>query len=463
MTTSQAPQGATDGILANAVTGPPPACTTPGLRLAWGSGALGVALLMNSVGGLILFYMVSILHIEPALAGSLIFVSKLLGVVTDPMVGTWSDRLQTSGSRRRPFLLAGAMICAGSYVMIFTTPLFDGQALRAGYVFVALLIYTAGYSLFNVPFMAMPAEMTDQYHERTAIHSVRMMFVAVAGLIVGSVFPLLLEHFGRLAWGSYALLGCIGGAIILASTLVAWGGTSSARFSTAQVQRPRVMAEIGHVFANRHFLRLLGVKFTQLLGVAATQAASMYFLLNVLQAKLTLMAPAALVATLVQLVAAPVLVWLSRRIGKAQTYIFGAVLYVLTVASWALASPDEPAWAYVLRLSVIAFGACGNVIMAMSMLTDIISLDAQTTGIRREGVFTAFYSFTEKFTFAFGPLIVGVALSAAGFDKNLPPEVMQTPAIRQALLLGVCYIPAVLGIVSIALLAGYKLKQEDLK
>jgi GPH family glycoside/pentoside/hexuronide:cation symporter len=445
----------------------PPAPAVPtavplNIRLAWGSGALGIALLMNSVGGMILFYLVSVLKIEPALAGSLIFVSKLLGVVTDPVVGTWSDRLQAKRSRRRPFLLVGAFICALSYGLIFATPLFAEQWFRAAYVFVMLLIYTLGYSLFNVPYMSMPAEMTDQYHERTAIHSVRMMFVAVAGLVVGTVFPMMLETMGRLAWSSYATVGLVGGTIILVATLTAWYGTRGARFTAAQVKRPKVLAEIGHVLANRHFMRLLGVKFAQLLGVAATQAASMYFLLNVLQRKLTVMVPATIVSTLVQLAAAPALVWLSRRIGKSQTYVLGATLYLLTVSSWALATPDEPTWAYVLRLSIIAFGACANVVMAMSMLTDIIALDTKHSGIRREGVFIAFYSFTEKFTFAFGPLIVGVALSIAGFDKNLPPEMMQTPHIRQALLLGVCYLPAALGIISIILLSGYKLTQEDL-
>jgi glycoside/pentoside/hexuronide:cation symporter, GPH family len=431
------------------------------IKLAWGSGALGVALLMNSIGGLILFYMVSVLKIEPALAGSLIFVAKLAGVVTDPMVGTWSDRLNTPGSRRRPFLIFGAITCTAAYVMIFATPLFTVELLRAGWVFAALLIYTLGYSLFNVPYMSMPAEMTDDYHERTAIHSVRMMFIAIAGLVVGVVFPVLLERLGRQAWSSYAIVGLAGGAIILTTTLIAWAGTRRARFTAAQVERPRIMAEIGHVMTNRLFLRLLGVKFAQLLGVAATQAASMYFLLNVLQRNLTVMVPATIAATMVQLVAAPLLVQLSRRIGKAPTYMLGAGTYLLTVLSWLLASPSEPVWVYVLRLSVIAFGACCNVIMAMSMLTDIISLDTRVSGIRREGVFTAFYSFTEKFTFAFGPLIVGIALSAAGFDKNLPPEAMQTSSIRQALLLGVCYIPAVLSIVAIILLAGYKLKEED--
>lgn len=83
-------------------------------------------------------------------------------------------------------------------------------------------------------------------------------------------------------------------------------------------------------------------------------------------------------------------------------------------------------------------------------------------GARREGVYTSFYSFVEKFTFAFGPLIVGVAMSVAGFNEELPPEALQTPQIRQALLLGMSYIPVSMGLLSIVLLSGYKLKEEDL-
>ena len=96
------------------------------------------------------------------------------------------------------------------------------------------------------------------------------------------------------------------------------------------------------------------------------------------------------------------------------------------------------------------------------MLTDIINYDSNLSNVRREGVFTAFYTFTEKLTFAFGPLIVGVALKTAGFDADLPIAELQTPAVRQALLIGISYVPATFGILSIILLLGYKLKQEDL-
>jgi len=83
-----------------------------GVKLSWGTGALGVAILMNAVAMFVLFYMVGILKIEPALAGALIFVSKIFDVLTDPIIGGWSDRLNTRRSRRRPFLFVGAFVAS---------------------------------------------------------------------------------------------------------------------------------------------------------------------------------------------------------------------------------------------------------------------------------------------------------------------------------------------------------------
>ena len=168
-----------------------------GVRVSWGAGALGVALLMNAIGILALFYMVNVLGMEPALAGTLYFLTKLLDIVSDPIVGSWSDRIKSPAGRRRPFMLAGAFVSACSFVLIFTTPIFDAQWLTAAYIFAALAIYTFGYTLFNVPYMAMPAEMTDSYHERSAIHGYRMVFIASGIFLAISVPPLIQERFGH--------------------------------------------------------------------------------------------------------------------------------------------------------------------------------------------------------------------------------------------------------------------------
>ena len=433
------------------------------VKLSWGTGALGVAILMNAVAFLVLFYMVSILKIEPALAGALIFITKIFDVITDPIVGGWSDRLKTAGSRRRPFLLVGAFVAPISFAMIFTTPLFENSAFSAAYIFVVMLVYTLGYTLFNVPYMSMPAEMTENYHERSSIHGYRMVFISIGGIMAGALAPALLEILGRTAWSSYAFIGVGGGAVIFISMMIAWAGTGGANYSKAAVEKQDIFKELKVVFKNRHFLRLLAVKFCQLLGAASAQAALVFFVLNVMQLDFKALSYYGLVIGLVSVVASPIIVRLSLIFGKHVTYIIAATCSILVFLSWPFASPNDPLWMFLVRGGVLAVAVAGNVIMAMSMLTDIINHAAQVTGVRREGIYTAFYSFVEKFTFAFGPLIVGVALSVAGFDENIPAEDMRTPAVRQALLLGISYIPAVMVAVSIFLLSGYKLREEDLK
>ncbi|MCY3987181.1 MAG: MFS transporter, partial [Gammaproteobacteria bacterium] len=235
------------------------------IRVCWGTGALGVALLMNAIGVLALFYMVSVLGIEPGLAGTLVFLTKLLDVVSDPIVGGWSDRIKSPAGRRRPFLLAGAFVSACAFALIFTTPVFETQWLTAAYVFLALSTYTVGYTLFNVPYMAMPAEMTDSYHERSAIHGYRMVFIATGVFLATSISPLILDRLGRENWNAYAVIGAGGGAVILISMLTTYFGTARARFTDAGVERINVFRQFSPILANPHFLRLIAVKAAQLL------------------------------------------------------------------------------------------------------------------------------------------------------------------------------------------------------
>lgn len=432
------------------------------IKILWSSGALGVAFMMNTVAGFVLVYMVTVLKIEPAIAGFIAFFPKIFDAFTDPIVGGWSDRLAVKGSRRRPFLIWGAILSPLSFMMIFMTPVFENGNYTIGFVFTAMMLFSFGYTIFNIPYLAMPAEMTDDYHERTSIHSYRVVTYSIAGLIGASV-PLILEVLGKSSWSSYATIGACGGVLIFVTMFFTWFGTKEARFSTAPIERPKIFTELEHVFANKHYIRLLMLKFCQLFGVAATIAAIPFFVLNVMTRDFGIFALYFIVVNVVSIIAAPLLLKLSRRIGKSRTYIVSALCFVVAVISWSFAQAGEPTWAILMRAFVIGIAASGNVLMAMSMLTDIINYDSRIHGIRREGIFVAFYSFVEKFTFAFGPLVVGIALTIAGFDKNLPVDALQSPEVRQAILLGMSYIPAVMGLISIWLLSGYKLTESDLK
>jgi glycoside/pentoside/hexuronide:cation symporter, GPH family len=437
-------------------------------KLGWATGAFGVAVLMNGISALVLFYMTLVLKIEPAIAGTIIFVSKIYDALSDPVSGWLSDRTKSAKGRRRPWLFWGAFVSAGSFLMVFTVPfagpyesMTSGPGLWAGaYVLVALLLYTTGYSMFNVPYMAMPAEMTRGYHERSSIHGYRVCVAAVGGFLVQSGGGVLLDKLGKDADG-FATLGMIGAVAILVTMLTAYVATARAPSLPQTDARLPFREQVAGFLANKPFQLILGVKLAQLIGIAASSGGLVFLLATVLGKPLALMAVIGGAMILAVFTMTPVLLWVSRHIGKRGAYMISAVVTGLAALSWILATPDEPVWALGLRGFATGIAFSGNVLFAMSMLTDAMEADAHRTGLRREGMYSALYSFVEKLAAAIGPLILGGALSAAGFDPANPPKVADEN-VRQAVLLGIAYVPAAMAVIAVALLSFYKLDAKAL-
>jgi GPH family glycoside/pentoside/hexuronide:cation symporter len=438
------------------------------IKAGWASGAFGVAILMNGISALALFYFVSVLRMDPAVAGLLIFVSKLYDAISDPVTGYVSDRTQSGQGRRRPYLFWGALVSSVSFLMVFAIPFTgpwpdptSGPALLAsGYVLFALILYTTGYSLFNVPYMAMPAEMTQGYHERSALHGWRVMFASVGGFLSQSMAGVLLQYLGK-DWDAYATVGAVGAVLILATMLLAWRATRDAPAFPRSDARVPIREQIAGFVKNVPFQQILAIKLVQLVGVSASSAGLMFFLVNVVDLPLTKLPLIGGPMVIAVLTCTPLLVRLSKVVGKRGGYVLSAVCTGVIALSWMLAVPGEPDWALALRGFVNGIAFAGNVLFAMSMLTDAMELDYLRTGLRREGMYSALYSFVEKLAAAIGPVILGFALKFAGFDPKQPPSAV-TEEVRQAVLLSIAYIPAAMAIVAVLILAFYRLTQERL-
>ena len=61
-------------------------------QLGWAAGSLGTAIVLGSLTSYGLFYMTSYLGIGALLAGQLIGWSKFYDMLTDPLMGHFSDR-----------------------------------------------------------------------------------------------------------------------------------------------------------------------------------------------------------------------------------------------------------------------------------------------------------------------------------------------------------------------------------
>jgi GPH family glycoside/pentoside/hexuronide:cation symporter len=152
--------------------------------VGYGAGQVGGQILRDTPALILPIYMTTVLGMEAALAGIVIIIAKFWVVLADPVAGILSDRSQSRWGRRRPFILAGGLIAALSFVLLFVGPATDRQFTLFAYMTVIYLVLNTGYSLYSVPYLTMASEMSDDPDERTKLLSFRNACLAI-GLVVG--------------------------------------------------------------------------------------------------------------------------------------------------------------------------------------------------------------------------------------------------------------------------------------
>ena len=431
------------------------------LHLGWGVGSLGAALFLNSINFMLLFFMVTVLHINPAVAGLILTVGKLWDMLFNPLLGMASDRTQSRWGRRRPYLLLGAVICSVGFLLLWSPPHFQSERSLIIYMTVMFLLVSSGYTTFNVPYMAMPAEMIDNYQERSAMIGYRVVFIAIGTLVGGSGAKLLVEQLGN-GRDDYAKMGMIIGAGVFFFMALCCVATRRARFTLREAQHYSFADQFRTAAGNRPFLALLAAKFLQLLALASVGPIILFLFKFVLghEKPGELILFYGLVTSGVQIVTVPIWHAIGKRLERRGTFILAAVVFVVGSLSWYLSSPGESLAVLLLRAAVNGFGASGLLLMGQSMLPDVTEYDYRCTGLRREGIFSGFYSFVEKTAFAIAPAIVGFVLAACHFNRT---SQSQPPEALQGILFLMAGLPSLYFVFSIFALYFYDLTEAKLK
>jgi GPH family glycoside/pentoside/hexuronide:cation symporter len=430
----------------------------------WSIGTIGPVTLLYVVNYAFMFFMTDLLRVSAALAGTLIFVVRTYDVFVDPLVGLLSDRTKSSMGRRRPWMLVGAFVSAAGCVALFTVPdriAAGGSGVIGVWSLGSLLLYFTGYSLFNVPYMAMPAEMTDSYNERTRLMGARVFFVAIAGLLGVSVAPLLVQHFGK-GRSAYSITAVLMAGVSLAAMLACVAATARAKATPRSLTRVPASVQLRLALGNKPFTRLILAKLLLLLAMSSYTTSMFYFVSHILHKELSIVSQIGLLQTTGMLCSLPVWVRLSRRWAKHRLFAAACAANAAVFLTWLLASGTEPTLLLLLRAFVIGWTSGGALLMGQALLPDTMEYDYRRSGLRREGAFSGAYSMVEKAGFAFGPLLVGMLLSAAGYD-GAATAANASAGTSFAVYMGVSVIPAAATALSVLVLLGYGLTEQVLK
>ncbi|MFI5935814.1 MFS transporter [Actinoplanes sp. NPDC051494] len=403
----------------------------------------------GTVPGLLLLpYLTDTLGVAAGLAGLLVLLPKAWDVLINPIAGRVSDR---SGSRT-PYLIGAGLLLGVLFAAIFAGPFGHGGAAGA-YVAVAFLAAATAYAFFQVPYVAMPAELTDGYAERTRLLTWRVAVLALTILVSGALAPLIVDAAGGGLTGHRWAGACVG-ALIVVGALGVFFGTRKAdsRIPTSSDHTFRV--QLATVASDVPFRGLLLCWVVQAAGIGTMLAGVQYFADHVLvQDSGSTFLFAAFVGP--ALLVMPVWSRVGARAGKLRSLILASLIFAAGALTL-LASNVLPAPVVYAVVAVIGCGYAGQQVFAMAMLPDRIAADTARTGRGQAGVYTGLWTAGETLGLALGPGIYALVLQIFGYASSATGEAaVQDPTARLGVLLGFTIVPGLLVGSAVVLLRTY--------
>jgi Na+/melibiose symporter-like transporter len=160
-------------------------------RFAYAAGNAGETILHRSFELFVLFYYTQVLSLSGTVAGFAILLALIVDAITDPLVGTYSDSLQSRWGRRHTLMFASALPTALLFVLLFNPPAgLSGIALGAWLAATAIGLRVA-ITFFHIPWATQVAELSSDPKERVTLAVLRNIFGAGAqAAIVALAFDL---------------------------------------------------------------------------------------------------------------------------------------------------------------------------------------------------------------------------------------------------------------------------------
>jgi glycoside/pentoside/hexuronide:cation symporter, GPH family len=362
------------------------------------------------------------LGVAPAQVGAVLMAGRIWDATLNPLVGTWSDNTRSRWGRRRPWLVAGAVLSGLTYPLVWLAPRgWSGDALSVWLLVSCLLLYTA-FAAYSVPYMALGLELTPDTRERTRVQAWRTWFNLLPIFTAGWFYwfcqrPIFGDALTGARW-----LGLIVGIVIIGTGIIPGIFLRERYYRVAEsAGREPFWPAAFAALRNRPFLLVMGIIVTLSIGQQTTEALQFYVFAYHVYAGDTVAAAklvglSALVTMLAAFLAIPLVRAAEQRWGKLGA-LRGCLWVYLAIAlgKWWLATPAYP-WLSLLIGVFTQFGTIGFWMIVNSMKADVCDDDELASGRRREGIYGAIGNLLSKIAGSSVFLLAGLVLQLIGFD-----------------------------------------------
>ena len=406
-----------------------------GTTIAYGMPGLGAGYMYLLMSLYVMKFSTDVLLIAPAVMGIIFSISRIWDAISDPIAGYLSDRTTFKFGRRRTWMLLSFVPISFGFLAVFSPPeSMQGQSLDL-WMMIAILSFYSAITLFNVPHMALGAELSEDYHERTRLFGVRHIGFTLGSILSLVSMSLLISEENSPTGDVRELASNLAFFAVAVMSLMIFFSVSrlkeDPKFQNRVNKNP--FRAFRDIWVNPHAKILIIVLFIENLGGAVIGVLTLYVTQYIVEAPAW--APIIIFAYMLpSALSVPLWIPLSRRFGKIRLWVFSLALTGISFGGIFIIPFLDSVTD---RLIVMFLGAilggmasgCGGAI-GPSVKGDVIDYDEYLTGERKEGSYFAALNFVYKSATGIMLLVTGFVLQFSGFIPNQP----QTMEVKIALI-----------------------------
>ena len=382
---------------------------------------------------------------EISVIGILIFLSKLIDVITDPIVGWLNDK---NFFPRKVYLLIGGILSGLALTQLFLKQDIDQEI----FLLVWLSILYLGWTMFQIPYLSIGYDLEKNYFLRTKLSATREFFILL-GLFCSLGIPMffsisnekLLENIVFVA----TLFGLMG--LILFCSLI----PENKRTNEKKIKFKKI---IKNLRKNIYFSKIFFVLVVNNLANVFPMVLFAFFITYVLGGDDSNRQTTLFFYFLFAIIGVPFWTIISKKFGKKEVWslsLFMSAMFFLLVFFL-----EDGNFVFFIIISCIT-GFClgADLIIPPSIQADITDWHRSKFGEDISGVLFSIITFLNKFAFAVVSIFVFGIMGVLDFDTD--GEINTN--IRLFITISYALAPILLKLFAAYLLINFKLKENELQ
>ena len=382
---------------------------------------------------------------EISVIGIIIFLSKLIDIITDPLVGWLNDK---NFFTRKAYLLIGGILSGLALTQLFLKQDIDQEI----FLFVWLSILYLGWTMFQIPYLSIGYDLEKNYFLRTKLSATREFFILL-GLFCSLGIPMffsisnekLLENIVFIA----TLFGLMG--LILFCSLI----PENKRTNEKKIKFKKVIKNLKkNIFFSKIFLVLVINNLANVFPMVLFA----FFITYVLGGDDSNRQTTLFFYFLFAIMGVPFWTIISKKYGKKEVWslsLFMSAMFFLLVFFL-----EDGNFVFFIIISCIT-GFClgADLIIPPSIQADITDWHRSKFGEDISGVLFSIITFLNKFAFAVVSIFVFGIMGVLDFDTD--GEINTN--VRLFIIISYALAPILLKLLAAYLLVNFKLKENELQ